>query len=164
MTGEMTDRSNQDLAFASLHITYRTGQIIGPSSFYPLPAIVGLTSKSFFDRPSPRWTSCPSRTTICSISHAVLGRVSLSTAVSRWCCVRYGVSHPCSYLHRRGERLRSILCWQCIDLHGFRPFRPSVSSVGRPLSVLRLMGRPIRALALLQLWLPRKTRYCMRLT
>jgi hypothetical protein len=29
MTGEMTDRSNQDIAFSSLQIAYRCGQIIG---------------------------------------------------------------------------------------------------------------------------------------
>lgn len=32
MTGEMTDRSNQDLAFSLLQMTYRLGQILGQLS------------------------------------------------------------------------------------------------------------------------------------
>ncbi|KAF8609314.1 MFS general substrate transporter [Ceratobasidium sp. AG-I] len=55
MTGEMTDRSNQDVAFASLHITYRAGQIIG----LPLGGLLAHPEQRFALFRTPFWAEYP---------------------------------------------------------------------------------------------------------
>ncbi|QRV76687.1 major facilitator superfamily transporter [Ceratobasidium sp. AG-Ba] len=55
MTGEMTDRSNQDVAFSSLQITYRIGQIIG----LPLGGLLAHPEQRFKWFNSPFWVEYP---------------------------------------------------------------------------------------------------------
>lgn len=55
MTGEMTDRTNQDLAFSLLQITYRLGQIIG----LPLGGLLAHPEQQFAWFRTAFWTEYP---------------------------------------------------------------------------------------------------------
>ncbi|KAG8715343.1 hypothetical protein FRC08_010688 [Ceratobasidium sp. 394] len=55
MTGEMTDRSNQDLAFSSLQMTFRIGQIIG----LPLGGLLAHPERRFKMFDTPFWAAYP---------------------------------------------------------------------------------------------------------
>ncbi|KAG8742991.1 hypothetical protein FRC10_000561 [Ceratobasidium sp. 414] len=55
MTGEMTDRSNQDLAFSSLQMTFRIGQIIG----LPLGGLLAHPEQRFKIFHTPFWAAYP---------------------------------------------------------------------------------------------------------
>ncbi|CAE6477419.1 unnamed protein product [Rhizoctonia solani] len=55
MTGEMTDRSNQDLAFSLLSVTYRLGQITG----LPLGGLLAHPEERFSWFRTPFWAEYP---------------------------------------------------------------------------------------------------------
>lgn len=55
MTGEMTDRSNQDTAFSMMNVSYRLGQIVG----LPLGGLLAHPERRWTMFQTPFWNEYP---------------------------------------------------------------------------------------------------------
>ncbi|KAG9122869.1 hypothetical protein FRC07_000573 [Ceratobasidium sp. 392] len=75
MTGEITDRSNQDLAYSSLQIMYRVGQLVG----LPLGGLLAHPEQRFTMFDTPFWTGYPYL--LPCLVGAVLGLIAIAPAV-----------------------------------------------------------------------------------